>query len=187
MVKACKQPAETIDATGEFGEEGVEGIEGSTPGPAGEDSHKKCAVCRETGHYARDCTKERVDRFACRNCRQRGHTAADCTEPKSAENVECRRCGQSKFFSQTLRWFVLTSLGGHFSKDCPDAPPPRTCRNCGQEGHMSKECTEPPNPANTTCRNCDKVGHFSRDCPEPRDYSRVTCRTCGESKYINLC
>jgi Zinc knuckle len=56
------------------------------------------------------------------------------------------------------------------------------CRNCNQEGHLSRDCDQPNNPANTKCRNCDEMGHFSRDCPKPRDYSRVQCQNCGESE-----
>lgn len=57
---------------------------------------------------------------------------------------------------------------GHFSKDCPKAGP-KGCRNCGQEGHMAKDCTEPRNMANVQCRNCDEMGHESKGCPKPRD------------------
>ena len=28
-----------------------------------------CVNCDEVGHRARDCTKARTDRFACRNCK----------------------------------------------------------------------------------------------------------------------
>ena len=69
---------------------------------------------------------------------------------------------------------------GHFSKDCPTGGG-IACRNCGEEGHVSKECDKPRNPATVTCRNCDETGHFSRDCPLPRDYSKVKCQNCGES------
>lgn len=68
---------------------------------------------------------------------------------------------------------------GHRAADC-DKERVVTCRNCNKEGHISKECTEPKNPANTQCRNCDEMGHFSKNCPKPRDYSKVQCKNCGE-------
>lgn len=141
-----------------------------------------CAICRQEGHFARDCTEIRVDPHACRNCKKPGHKKEDCPEPPDASNVECRKCNQM----------------GHFSRDCPNVESqPRGCRNCGEEGHMAKECEKPKNPDNVTCRNCEKsglavraacvvlankdiVGHFSRDCPEPKDWSKVKCSNCGE-------
>ncbi|KAE8161535.1 hypothetical protein BDV40DRAFT_267776 [Aspergillus tamarii] len=92
----------------------------------------KCVNCSAVGHRARDCTEPRHDRFACRNCgyglslfecmivlltvcRSSEHKAAECPNPRSAEGVECKRCNEV----------------GHFAKDCPQAPAPRTCRNCG--------------------------------------------------------
>ena len=69
---------------------------------------------------------------------------------------------------------------GHFSKDCPTAGS-NVCRNCGEEGHISKECDKPRNPATVTCRNCESMGHFSKDCPKPRDYSKVKCSNCDQS------
>lgn len=74
---------------------------------------------------------------------------------------------------------------GHFSKDCPTGGG-NACRNCGEEGHQSKECDKPRNPATVTCRNCEEMGHFSKECPKPRDYSKVKCQNCGESKLFHL-
>ena len=56
-----------------------------------------CIVCNTSGHRARDCTSERIDPFACRNCKKSGHISKECPEPRSAEGVECKRCGKSKF------------------------------------------------------------------------------------------
>jgi len=69
---------------------------------------------------------------------------------------------------------------GHFSKDCPTGGS-KGCRNCGEEGHMAKECEKPRNMDTVTCRNCEKTGHFSKECPLPRDYSKVKCSNCNES------
>ena len=78
-----------------------------------------CNNCGGEGHRQRDCKAPRVDKFACRNCNQSGHNSRDCeyipflivpipvsvpvpaanmsgTEPRSAEGVDCRNCGQSK-------------------------------------------------------------------------------------------
>lgn len=56
----------------------------------------KCVNCDELGHRSRDCTTARKDKFACRNCGQGGHQATECTEPRSAANVECKNCNESK-------------------------------------------------------------------------------------------
>ncbi|KAL5332417.1 hypothetical protein BJX70DRAFT_134206 [Aspergillus crustosus] len=69
---------------------------------------------------------------------------------------------------------------GHFAKDCPQAGAPRTCRNCGSEDHIAKECDKPRDLSTVTCRNCDEIGHFSRDCTKKKDWSRVQCSNCQE-------
>ena len=139
----------------------------------------KCVNCEEIGHRARDCPTPRVDKFACRNCKQSGHQSSECPEPRSAERVECRKCNQSQSLTRFVA-SILTETVGHFSKDCPTGGG-NNCRNCGEEGHMSKECDKPRNPATVTCRNCEEMGHFSKECPKPRDYSKVKCQNCDQS------
>ena len=39
----------------------------------------------------------------------------------------------------------------------------RRCFNCGQTGHLSRDCTLPP--GNTACYKCGKDGHKSNECP----------------------
>jgi cellular nucleic acid-binding protein len=84
--------------------------------------------------------------------------------------------------------FILGRLLTPFSHrktECPEPLKPRgggggggrACFNCGQEGHNSRDCTE---PRVMRCRNCDDEGHMSKECPKPRDYSRVKCNNCGQ-------
>ncbi|WWC93460.1 hypothetical protein V866_000294 [Kwoniella sp. B9012] len=65
----------------------------------------------------------------------------------------------------------------------------RNCYNCGEDGHMSRECPEPRKVGGGgggggNCFNCDKPGHLSRECPEPRKLGfRGTCRGCGKEGH----
>jgi hypothetical protein len=127
----------------------------------------ECINCREEGHRARDCPKERFDPTLCHNCKQSGHKSSDCTEPRDIGNIECRKCNQI----------------GHFSRDCPSANDvDRACHNCGEEGHFSKDCEK---PYVMKCRNCDQEGHIARDCSEPKNKLKNQCRNCDEFGHFS--
>lgn len=49
---------------------------------------------------------------------------------------------------------------------------PRTCRKCGQEGHMAGSCNQ------IRCLNCDQAGHRVEECQEPD-----TCKICCDSSH----
>jgi hypothetical protein len=62
----------------------------------------QCVYCKEDGHRARDCPKERQNPFACKNCKQEGHNSKECPEPRSAEGVDCRKCNETGHFSKDV-------------------------------------------------------------------------------------
>jgi hypothetical protein len=149
----------------------------------------ECVNCKEPGHRARDCPKERFNPHACKNCKQEGHNSKECPEPRSAEGVECRKCNETGHFSKDVSICDVSHQQHSTNKHkCPSAIK-RTCNNCGSEDHMSKECDQPKNSANVTCRNCEEKGHFSKECPKPRDYSKVQCQNCqefGHTRVVSL-
>jgi len=66
----------------------------------------QCVYCKENGHRARDCPKERINPYACKNCKQEGHNSKECPEPRSAEGVECRKCNETGHFSKDVSTLV---------------------------------------------------------------------------------
>ena len=52
---------------------------------------------------------------------------------------------------------------------------PKTCRRCGSDEHLNKECR------NLICFNCDQIGHESRDCPED-----MLCCICKQPSHMAI-
>ncbi|EME83300.1 uncharacterized protein MYCFIDRAFT_136456, partial [Pseudocercospora fijiensis CIRAD86] len=86
--------------------------------------------CGDEGHFARDCPEPRKDGGGltgeCFNCGEVGHNKADCTNPRVEREFTgtCNGCGAQ----------------GHRKAECPVAPP-RRCKVCHQDGHVTSECS----------------------------------------------
>lgn len=88
------------------------------------------------------------------------------------------------------------ATGRYFTEGGPSSGGP-ICHNCGQQGHISRECGNESNQPcflcgqlghsrsacpHDLCYNCLKPGHQSRDCPLPRKR-----RFLGEHELCNKC
>merc|ERR1712126_535422 len=66
----------------------------------------------------------------------------------------------------------------------------RACYNCGESGHLSRDCSKPRQGGggrSMTCYNCNEEGHMSRDCPQGGrgGGGRGNCYNCGQPGHIS--
>ena len=63
---------------------------------------------------------------------------------------------------------------GHMARDCSEPRKLSTCFLCGTQGHAKKECPQ------ALCINCLKPGHKHKDCREPHSskFHSMVCHRC---------
>ncbi|KAG0214976.1 hypothetical protein BGX33_001655 [Mortierella sp. NVP41] len=113
----------------------------------------------------------------------------------------CYTCGQRTYLGGELGLEKsVVNQTGHQARDCQSAGTPlwlvtlniahvdqaipiHFSYNCGESGHISRDCTG--ERKEKACYKCNEVGHISRDCPNATEGSGPECYKCGKPGHIS--
>eukprot|EP00871_Galdieria_phlegrea_P000799 jgi/Galph1/171/GphlegSOOS_G4925.1 len=103
---------------------------------------KRCFLCGDEGHIARDCPQE-----LCHNCLRPGHKRRDCTLPRRTVGVDESQlypCFDELENVEELRCY-LCAKRGHLDCSYETLPFSKiiSCYNCGQHKHAGWNCHKP--------------------------------------------
>jgi len=177
-------------------------------------AENQCFNCGETGHIYKTCPKEKAyEKKTCYICNQRGHTSKFCPSSSQQQNYFSQPNNFSNYsaafsaYPPNLNYpyyaqpplptttdpYIAPSFTptpvfgkdcyncgqmGHVSKDCPSGS---NCYKCGQQGHVLKDCTSAVFLNNKDCYKCGLVGHLSKDCPSIPS----RCYNCNSMGHIS--
>jgi len=156
-------PEETLDK--EESEEEAQEVEGFKvhkyePPPEPEDETLQCRDCSADFIF----TIGEQEFFKSKGFTNKKTRCAECTAAKKARFGEESGKGSGKGKGKGK---------GDSGKGKGKGGGAMSCYNCGEEGHMSRDCpkerTGGGGGGGMNCYNCGEDGHMSRDCPKPRE------------------
>jgi len=140
----------------------------------------ECVYCKEPGHRARDCPKERINPFACKNCKQEGHNSKECPEPRSAENVECRKCNETGHFSKDVS-IVPVFRGSFLTFDSVPTSPSAPAATVIPKTIWLRSARSPATLTSSSAATARRSVTFPGTVPSPRTGPRFSATTARSS------
>lgn len=129
---------------------------------------RKCSVCNETFDKASgEFSKKQWTIGEGRRCKECIAEAQEQQKAEAKQNREERGEGEG-------------GGGGGRRRNRRNRSSGATCWNCGEAGHLSKDCQQARNDSNEFCEcfNCGGFGHISAQCEEP-------CRRCQDDSHTS--
>jgi hypothetical protein len=112
----------------------------------------------------------------CGICGKTGHVDAKCN--RSAVAIEggfpCETCGRVLRDEQGLIDHCNDKHDAGIAK-APKAPSTKACLNCGEVGHLRRDC-----PSDPQCNACGATDHVKADCP----HAEAECPVCGKTGHL---
>lgn len=160
---------------------------------SGADESTKCFKCGGQGHYSRECpeTSNAPSARACFKCGEAGHLSRDCTQATAAparSDKACFNCGGPHLARECTQAGGNSSRGGYGGGGrgggAGAGAGDRACFSCGETGHMSRDCTNPPKAGSSLGLSCYTCGgpHLAKDC-DKKSASGYGGRGAGRGGY----